>query len=118
VSGDSSSTAEIGMGIHNEPGAQSLSTPIPPLSELSSTMVDMLLSTPASDPERGYLPVSLDGKDEAVLLVNNLGGVGGLEMDAVTRTAMVELKRRGVLVKRVCVGTYMVSAPTCFFGCK
>ncbi|KAH9967122.1 dihydroxyacetone kinase 1 [Russula dissimulans] len=102
----SSSEIEIGMGIHNEAGFQRLS-PVPPLSKLIQTLLDLLLSQ--SDPERGFLPIGSSGKDNVVLLVNNLGGVSELELGAVAREAIGALAARGVVVSRVISGTFMTS---------
>ncbi|KAI0272604.1 hypothetical protein BC834DRAFT_857521 [Gloeopeniophorella convolvens] len=84
----SASEIEIGMGIHNEPGAQRVSP---------------------DDPERGFLPVHGGGKDEVVLFVNNLGGVSELELAGISREATVALAGRNVKVQRVISGTFMTS---------
>ena len=69
-------------------------------------MIEMLVST--TDPERSFLPFKHDGKDRVVLLVNNLGGTSELEMGAVAAATIIELRRRGLIVKRALVGTFMV----------
>ena len=97
---------EIGMGIHNEPGARRLS-PIPPLSELIPELVENLIST--SDPDRSFVPFKGAG-DRVVLLVNNLGGTSELEMGAVVAEARKGLAARGVQVERAIAGTFMVRA--------
>ncbi|CAK5265626.1 unnamed protein product [Mycena citricolor] len=86
------SEIEIGLGIHNEPGNQRLSC-IPPLSELMVTLLDLITLT--TDPERAYLPFQNDGKDEVVLLVNNLGGMSELELGGVVRALLTRSCRRG-----------------------
>lgn len=96
---------EIGMGIHNEPGARRLS-PIPPLNELIPELVENLIST--SDPDRSFVPFTGSG-DRVVLLVNNLGGTSELEMSAVVAEAKKGLAARGVQVERVIAGTFMTS---------
>ena len=68
------------MGIHNEPGvakAQLKST---------GTIVDDLLSriTDTKDKDRSFVPFKNDGKDEVVLLVNNLGSISQLELGGIT----------------------------------
>jgi triose/dihydroxyacetone kinase / FAD-AMP lyase (cyclizing) len=93
------------MGIHNEPGVRRLSQP--PLSQLLSQIAELLTST--NDPERSYLPFRHDGKDEVVLMVNNLGGTSELELSGVAGMAYEELRKRRIGVKRMLVGTYMVS---------
>ncbi|KIM32820.1 hypothetical protein M408DRAFT_187072 [Serendipita vermifera MAFF 305830] len=97
---------EIGMGIHNEPGHKR-SSPIPKLDKIVEDMVDMLTNT--NDPERSFLRFHHDKKDHVVLMVNNLGGTGELEMGAISAAAILELQRRGFTVDRVLVGTFMTS---------
>ena len=95
------------MGIHNEAGFQRVS-PVPPLSELVQTLLDLLLSQ--SDPERGFLSIQGSGKDKVVLLVNNLGGVSELELAGVAREATAALSARDIKVSRVISGTFMVTS--------
>ncbi|KAH9039372.1 dihydroxyacetone kinase 1 [Lactarius pseudohatsudake] len=100
------SEIEIGMGIHNESGAQRFS-PVPPLNELVQTLLDLLLSQ--NDPERGFLPTQGPGNDNVVLLVNNLGGVSELELAGIAREVVTALAGRGVSVQRLISGTFMTS---------
>ncbi|KAF7303561.1 Dihydroxyacetone kinase [Mycena indigotica] len=100
------SEIEIGLGIHNEAGNQRIS-PIPPLSQLIPQLLDYITST--TDPERSFLPFKHDGKDEVVLLVNNLGGLSELELGGVVRAARDELAERKIVVSRVISGTIMTS---------
>ncbi|KAJ7731224.1 dihydroxyacetone kinase [Mycena metata] len=102
----SATEIEIGLGIHNEPGNTRLSS-IPPLSELIPRLLDYITST--TDAERGFLPFQNDGKDEVVLLVNNLGGLSELEIGGVVRAARDELANRQIGVSRVIAGTFMTS---------
>ncbi|KAN0126086.1 dihydroxyacetone kinase [Lactarius tabidus] len=101
-----SSEIEIGMGIHNEAGAQRVS-PVPPLNELVQILLDLLLSQ--SDPERAFLPTQGSGEDNVVLLVNNLGGVSELELAGIAREVVTALAGRGVSVQRLISGTFMTS---------
>lgn len=96
---------ETPEGIHNEPGHQR-SSPIPKLNKLVEEMVEML--TNPDDSERSFLPFKHDKKDRIVLMVNNLGGTGELEMGAIAAAAILELQRRGFTIDRVLVGTFMV----------
>ena len=105
----SSSEIEIGMGIHNEAGAQRVS-PVPLLKDLVQILLDLLLSQ--SDPERGFLPTQGSGKDHVVLLVNNLGGVSELELAGIAREVITTLADRGVSVQRLISGTFMVPHST------
>ncbi|KAG8836090.1 Dihydroxyacetone kinase 2 [Serendipita sp. 399] len=97
---------EIGMGIHNEPGHRR-DSPIPPLDKMVEQMVEMLTST--SDPDRSFLDFKHDKDDRVVLLVNNLGGTSELELAAVAGAAVLEVKRRGFVIDRILVGTFMTS---------
>lgn len=65
--------AELGLGIHGEPGAERLA--LPPASDLARIMAERLAST---------LP---DGAPLA-LLVNNLGATTSLEMQVLTRAVL------------------------------
>ncbi|KAI0047127.1 dihydroxyacetone kinase 1 [Auriscalpium vulgare] len=96
---------EIGMGIHNEPGAQRVS-PVPSLHELVAQLLDLLLST--TDSERSFLPVN-GQDDEVVLLVNNLGGLSELELGGIVREVEKSLGGRSIRVQRVLAGTFMTS---------
>lgn len=69
--------AELGLGIHNEPGEK---MEIPGIEHLVDILYKKLLD--ASDKERNYL--DFDENDEYVVLVNNIGGTSSLELYAVT----------------------------------
>ena len=45
--------------------------------------------------------------DRVVLLVNNLGGTPGMELAVVARRAVSELRRRGLVVERAAMGTFL-----------
>lgn len=92
------------MGIHNENGNRRLS-PIPPLHELVTQLLELLTST--SDPERSFLP--FQGKDEVVLLVNNLGGISELELGGIVGEVHSALKAKGFIIHRILAGSFMVS---------
>ncbi|KAJ6617440.1 dihydroxyacetone kinase [Mycena sp. CBHHK59/15] len=102
----SAAEIEIGLGIHNESGNKRLS-PVPSLSQLIPLLLDYITST--TDAERSFLPFQHDGKDEVVLLVNNLGGMSELEVGGVVRAAHEELAKRSIVVSRVLAGTFMTS---------
>ena len=94
------------MGIHNEPGFKTLS-PIPPLDKLIDSLVQLIVAT--DDPERSFLPFSgVKDQDEVVLLVNNLGGISELELGAVSRESVKNLQQRGIKVRRILSGSFMV----------
>ncbi|KAI0084466.1 Dak1 domain-containing protein [Irpex rosettiformis] len=96
---------EIGLGIHNEPGARRIS-PVPPLCELIPMLVTNLIST--TDPDRSFVPFKGKG-DRVVLLVNNLGGTSELELGAIVREAEKVLVARDITVERIIAGTFMTS---------
>jgi dihydroxyacetone kinase len=66
------------------------------------------LITSTSDPERSFLPFKHDGKDEVILMINNLGGISELEITSIVNDTMSILKEQKILVKRVMAGSFMV----------
>ncbi|KAF9530487.1 dihydroxyacetone kinase [Crepidotus variabilis] len=100
----STSEIEIGMGIHNESGHKRVS-PIPKLSELIPQLLDLLTST--TDSDRSFVPFK--GRDEVVVLVNNLGGLSELELGGIVAEVRKELDARGYGISRLLSGTYMTS---------
>ncbi|GAA6049543.1 hypothetical protein JCM3770_000839 [Rhodotorula araucariae] len=97
--------AEIGMGIHNEPGIRKVS-PIPSAAKLVDEFLTTLTST--DDTERSYLPFEKDG-NEVILIVNNLGGLPELELGVVAKEAAQWLANKRVKVKRAVAGSFMTS---------
>ncbi|KJA28019.1 hypothetical protein HYPSUDRAFT_178135 [Hypholoma sublateritium FD-334 SS-4] len=95
---------EIGMGIHNESGHSRLS-PVPKLSTLIPKLIDFLTSV--SDCDRSFVPFK--GKDNVVVLVNNLGGMSELELSCIVAEVRRELDERGFTTSRVLCGTFMTS---------
>jgi dihydroxyacetone kinase len=95
---------EVGMGIHNESGI-GRTAPIPPLKALISRLLAMLTST--DDPDLSFLPFK--GKDNVILLVNNLGGTSELEFNGVVAEVRRQLYAQGIVVYRVFAGTFMVN---------
>lgn len=83
-------TAELGLGIHNEPGEKL--HPIPKASELVDLMYKRLLDK--NDKERHYL--DFGDNDDYVLLINNIGGTSSLELYALANYAIsrVPLKKK------------------------
>lgn len=75
-------TAELGLGIHNEPGEKM--TPIPKVEDLIDTMYKKLLDK--NDSERHY--VDFGDNDEYVLLINNIGGTSLLELYTLAHFAL------------------------------
>lgn len=98
--------AEIGMGIHNEPGIRKVS-PVPSAAKLVDEFLSTITST--TDSERSYLPFKNDGQDEVILLVNNLGGLPEVELSIVAKEAAEWLKRKRIIVRRAIAGSFMTS---------
>lgn len=95
--------AEVGMGIHNEPGSHRAKAD---LVELVSTMLLKLLDH--NDPDRCY--VTRTPEDHFVLLINNLGGVSPLELAGITDEVHRQLVRDyEVTPIRVIQGTFLTS---------
>ena len=91
------------MGIHNENGNRRVS-PVPPLHNLIPHLLDLLTST--TDPDRSFVP--FQGKDDVVVLVNNLGGISELELSGVVAATRKALDARGFGTLRLLSGTFMV----------
>ena len=95
--------AELGLGIHNEPGEKM--SPIPNIDELIKDMFHKLLSP--EDKDRHYVNFDLE-KDDYVLLVNNIGGTSTLEMYSITEHIMKNLPL-SKKPKRVLVSDFVTS---------
>lgn len=95
--------AELGLGIHNEPGTKM--SPIPNIDDLIKDMYHKLLSP--EDEDRHYVDFDLQN-DESVLLVNNIGGTSSLELYAITEhvVANLPLAKRP---KRILVSDFVTS---------
>lgn len=94
--------AELGMGIHNEPGSGRESAD---LEGLVGKMLTQLLDQ--TDKDRAFLNVN---SNEVVLLVNNLGGVSALELGGITAEVAAQLEGSyGIRPVRILSGTYMTS---------
>jgi dihydroxyacetone kinase len=63
-------TIELGLGCHGEPGLRQIS-PVPSPEALAKEMINLLTDT--SDHDRGFIPFTKTGKEEAILLVNSSG---------------------------------------------
>lgn len=104
--------AEVGLGIHGEAGMKKVS-PCPSADEL---VVEMLsaITVSAADGGQGFLP--LEEGSNVALLINNLGSVPEMEMNILTRKAIMALETAGALagvpavhVARVWTGSFMTS---------
>jgi len=97
------------MGIHNEPGI-GRTAPMPSLKELISRLLRLLTST--ADPDLSFTAFEGGhGKDNVVVLVNNLGGISELELGGVVAEVRRQLDAQGIVIHRVLAGTFMVNFP-------
>ncbi|KZV65930.1 Dak1-domain-containing protein [Peniophora sp. CONT] len=96
---------ELGMGLHNEPGARKAS--FESADQLIGEMLGMLLQSR----KNGLVDIAKrpEETDETVLFVNNLGGISQLELGAVVDEAMVQLRAIGIRPRRVYAWSYMTS---------
>ncbi|KAF2489686.1 dihydroxyacetone kinase [Lophium mytilinum] len=95
----------LGMGIHNEPGLRTVS-PMPSAEDIVKEMFLFLLDQ--SDADRAF--VKIEPKDDVVMLINNFGGLSGLELEALTNICLVQLKRDWKIVpSRVYAGVMETS---------
>ena len=101
----SQSAVEIGMGIHNEPGAKHIENK-PSGEDLIKEMLELLLRE--DDPERSFVKFNKD--DDPVLIINNLGGMSSIELGAIAAEARTQIERDWNLrLSRVYCGTYVTS---------
>ncbi|XP_077444163.1 triokinase/FMN cyclase isoform X2 [Stigmatopora argus] len=92
---------ELGLGIHGEPGVKR--SKVASADEVVSTMIDHMTTSESQS------RLDLNKGDVVVVCVNNLGALSRLEMAVVTRSAIVCLENRGMLVARVMSGSFMTS---------
>ncbi|EME85689.1 glycerone kinase [Pseudocercospora fijiensis CIRAD86] len=94
---------ELGMGIHNEDGAERAEADLP---TTVKTMLKYMLDQ--SDKDRAFS--NINSSDQTVLLVNNLGGVSVLEMGGITTEVVTQLEKDyGIRPVRTISGTFMTS---------
>ncbi|KAL0572138.1 hypothetical protein V5O48_009816 [Marasmius crinis-equi] len=104
-------TIEIGLGLHNEPGAFVVEQPPP--DKLVARMLDLCLNQ--DDKERAFVPftygenIKPSSGDEVVLFVNNMGGMSVLEMYAVVDETISQLEKLNIRVRRSYCGSFMTS---------
>ncbi|KAK1222254.1 hypothetical protein PQX77_014887 [Marasmius sp. AFHP31] len=102
---------EIGLGLHNEPGAFVVEQPPP--DKLIARMLDLCMNQ--DDKERAFVPFTYGESskpgagDEVVLFVNNMGGMSVLEMYAVVDEAIAQLEKLNIRVRRSYCGSFMTS---------
>lgn len=88
------SEIELGLGIHGEPGVTKAE--LAPADELVDTLLTALIE------DRG-----LNQGSRVALLVNGLGSTPPMELAIVARSALANLKRRGIVVERAWTGTFL-----------
>jgi triose/dihydroxyacetone kinase / FAD-AMP lyase (cyclizing) len=94
---------EVGMGIHNEPGSQTIRASLPDLIKL---MLAQMLDP--NDKDRHYVDIKKD--DQVILFVNNLGGVSMLEIGGIVAELVKQLKDTYSLTPvRVIAGSFLTS---------
>jgi dihydroxyacetone kinase len=95
----------LGMGIHNEPGLQTIS-PMPSPEEIVKKMLLFLLDP--KDTDRAF--VAFNPEDETTLLINNFGGLSTLETEALTNITLTQLSQDwGIKPVRVFSGLFETS---------
>ncbi|KAL6930222.1 hypothetical protein ACO0SA_001635 [Hanseniaspora valbyensis] len=97
---------ELGLGIHNEPGVETLE-PIPSVKDLiEKKMLARLFKEEGND--KSFVDIS--PKDEVLLLVNNLGGLSNFAISSIVYTTLELLKKKyDVKPKIVLAGTYVTA---------
>lgn len=94
---------EIGLGIHGEQGTKRI---VIKDEHVAHTCVTMMLNEYIlQDPVFAHVTAGA----QVALLVNNLGGTSNLEMSVVAKEAILNLEKKGIVVKRVYVGAFMTA---------
>lgn len=106
-------TLELGLGCHGEPGLRQIS-PIPSPETLTKEMINLLVDT--SDPDRGFIPFTKKGDEEAILLVNSSGSTSDEVLARFAELAIVELASQGITVGRMTLGPMVTSLKQSGFG--
>lgn len=106
-------TIELGLGCHGEPGLRQIS-PVPSPEALTKEMIDLLTDT--SDADRGFIPFTKKGGEEAILLVNSSGSTSDEVLARFAELAIVELASRGITVRRMTLGPMVTSLKQSGFG--
>lgn len=102
--------AELGMGIHNEPGCEKIDSELP---SVVKKMLAQLLDP--NDKDRAYLRI--EKNDPVVMLINNFGGLSNLELGAITTEVHTQLvKEYGLKPLRVVTGVINGSLNGLGFG--
>ncbi|TIB75038.1 hypothetical protein E3Q23_02490 [Wallemia mellicola] len=104
VDGATNPYVELGMGIHNEPGARIVQD------DDSGNLITEMLSYILNMEDESRSFVKFDKQDAAILVVNNLGGLSSLELSAVVgQTTDILFDKYGIHPIRTLVGSFMTS---------
>ncbi|KAG0649449.1 Dihydroxyacetone kinase 1 [Hyphodiscus hymeniophilus] len=106
-------TIELGLGCHGEPGLRRIS-PVPNPEALTKEMINLL--TDISDPDRGFIPFTGKGDEEAILLVNSSGSTSDEVLARFAELAIAELASQGITVTRLTLGPMVTSLKQSGFG--
>lgn len=85
---------ELGLGIHGEPGVRCL--PVASADILVETLLDAIVAD-----------MGLGPKDRVALLINGLGATPPMELAILARSALRNIRQRGMDVERVWSGTLL-----------
>ncbi|THU78963.1 DAK1/DegV-like protein [Dendrothele bispora CBS 962.96] len=96
-----STECELGLGLHNEPGAEKKRLDDP--EKLIGEMVEKIIRS------RGEDDSFVRKEDETVLFVNNLGGMSQLEMGAILTDVVDRLSRSEINPSRIYLSSFMTS---------
>ncbi|CAD6905434.1 unnamed protein product [Tilletia controversa] len=96
----------LGVGIHNEPGLRLETYGSQEPGALINKLLNFILNK--DDADRAFL--AYESADKFVLVINNLGGISTLELNAVVHETVVQLKEGWKIAPtRVFAGTYLSS---------
>ncbi|KAG2733857.1 hypothetical protein G9P44_003382 [Scheffersomyces stipitis] len=95
--------AEVGLGIHNEPGVKI--SPIPNIDDLIEDLFHKLLSP--DDKDRHYVDFDLHN-DDYILLINNIGGTSSLELHLIAEHIVIQLPTKN-RPKRILISDFVTS---------
>jgi dihydroxyacetone kinase len=96
---DGDSTIELGLGIHGEPGVETLTT-VEPSKALVKRMLDKIVT---------YNDEPLQAGDNVILMVNDLGNSTNMEVGVITTDAVAYLTAKDIKIRRVYAGAFMTA---------
>ena len=81
---------------------------------LAKEMINLLTDT--FDYDRGFIPFTKSGKEEAILLVNSSGSTSDEVLARFAELAIAELAAQGIRVRRMTLGPMVTSLKQSGFG--